>query len=86
MQTQEEKEERLIDSSDVIRDYQSKQLYEDFKLTPLFIYRTAISRSFKNQVMARLASVSTSVSERSLLRITRCAHYESVPIITRKYL
>lgn len=46
----------LSASPDVIRDYQSKQLYEEFKLTPLYIYRTAISKSFKNQVMARLAS------------------------------
>lgn len=45
----------LSGTADVIRDYQSKQLYEDFKLTPLYIYRTAISKSFKNQVMARLA-------------------------------
>lgn len=57
----------------MIRDYQSKQLYEDFKLTPLYIYRTAISKSFKNQVMARLAS------ERSQKIIIRCAHYEPSP-------
>jgi histone deacetylase 6 len=38
---------------DILRDYQSKKLYEDLKLTPLWIYRTAISKSFKNQVLAR---------------------------------
>ncbi|KAJ5688810.1 Histone deacetylase clr3 [Penicillium macrosclerotiorum] len=37
---------------DVLRDYQSKQLYASFKLTPLYIYRTAISKSFDNQVLA----------------------------------
>ncbi|GLA43077.1 histone deacetylase hda1 [Aspergillus niger] len=37
---------------DVIRAYQSKQLYDNYKLTSLFIYRTAISRSFENQVLA----------------------------------
>lgn len=38
--------------ADVIRAYQSKQLYGNFKLTSLYIYRTAISRSFENQVLA----------------------------------
>ncbi|KAL4805033.1 hypothetical protein BDV18DRAFT_141785 [Aspergillus unguis] len=37
---------------DVIRAYQAKQLYDDFKLTSLYIYRTAISKSFENQVLA----------------------------------
>ncbi|KAL4864518.1 hypothetical protein BDV12DRAFT_176065 [Aspergillus spectabilis] len=37
---------------DVIRAYQAKQLYDNYKLTSLFIYRTAISRSFENQVLA----------------------------------
>ncbi|OJJ32761.1 hypothetical protein ASPWEDRAFT_42791 [Aspergillus wentii DTO 134E9] len=37
---------------DVIRGYQSKQLYENYKLTSLYIYRTAISKSFENQVLA----------------------------------
>jgi histone deacetylase 6 len=46
-------QQSLIAASDIIRDYQSKQLYEEFKLTPLWIYRTAISKSFKNQVLAR---------------------------------
>lgn len=39
--------------ADVIRAYQSKQLYDNFKLTSLYIYRTAISKSFENQVLAR---------------------------------
>jgi histone deacetylase 6 len=38
---------------DVIRAYQSKQLYDNFKLTSLYIYRTSISKSFENQVLAR---------------------------------
>ena len=38
---------------DIIRNYQSKQLYENYKLTSLYIYRTAISKSFENQVLAR---------------------------------
>ncbi|CEJ59885.1 Putative Histone deacetylase HdaA [Penicillium brasilianum] len=37
---------------DVLRGYQAKILYESFKLTPLYIYRTKISRSFENQVLA----------------------------------
>ncbi|OOF96755.1 hypothetical protein ASPCADRAFT_129826 [Aspergillus carbonarius ITEM 5010] len=37
---------------DVIRSYQAKQLYDNYKLTSLFIYRTAISKSFENQVLA----------------------------------
>ncbi|GLI79815.1 histone deacetylase hda1 [Penicillium ochrochloron] len=37
---------------DVIRAYQAQQLYENFKLTALFIYRTKISKSFENQVLA----------------------------------
>lgn len=51
----------------MIRDYQSKQLYEDFKLTSLYIYRTAISKSFKNQVMARLASERSIPEDRNQL-------------------
>ena len=38
---------------DIIRNYQSKQLYDNYKLTSLYIYRTAISKSFENQVLAR---------------------------------
>ncbi|KAJ9395721.1 hypothetical protein DTO282F9_7341 [Paecilomyces variotii] len=37
---------------DVIRAYQSKHLYDNYKLTSLYIYRTAISKSFANQVLA----------------------------------
>ncbi|KAJ5165675.1 Histone deacetylase superfamily [Penicillium coprophilum] len=37
---------------DVLRVYQSNQLYESCKLTPLHIYRTAISKSFDKQVLA----------------------------------
>ncbi|KAJ5251242.1 hypothetical protein N7489_001652 [Penicillium chrysogenum] len=37
---------------DVLRVYQSNQLYESCKLTPLYIYRTAISKSFDKQVLA----------------------------------
>ena len=38
---------------DIIRNYQSKQLYDNYKLTSLYIYRTGISKSFENQVLAR---------------------------------
>ncbi|KAL1964360.1 hypothetical protein VTN77DRAFT_7045 [Rasamsonia byssochlamydoides] len=37
---------------DVIRAYQSKRLYDNYKLTSLFIYRNSISKSFENQVLA----------------------------------
>ncbi|KAJ5177286.1 Histone deacetylase clr3 [Penicillium canariense] len=37
---------------DVLREYQARQLYDSFKLTPLYIYRTKISKSFENQVLA----------------------------------
>ncbi|KAJ5104326.1 histone deacetylase Hda1 [Penicillium alfredii] len=37
---------------DILRTYQSKQLYDKHKLTPLYIYRTGISKSFENQVLA----------------------------------
>ncbi|THC89821.1 hypothetical protein EYZ11_010730 [Aspergillus tanneri] len=37
---------------DVIRSYQAKQLYDNYKLTSLYIYRNAISKSFENQVLA----------------------------------
>jgi histone deacetylase 6 len=43
----------LTDILDIIRVYQANQLYEACKLTPLFIYRTAISKSFEKQVLAR---------------------------------
>ncbi|KAL1973489.1 hypothetical protein VTN31DRAFT_6124 [Thermomyces dupontii] len=37
---------------DIIRAYQAKQLYDSHKLTSLWIYRTTISKSFENQVLA----------------------------------
>ncbi|EGE07161.1 histone deacetylase hda1 [Trichophyton equinum CBS 127.97] len=37
---------------DIIRQYQAKQLYEEHKLTSLYIYRDTISKSFENQVLA----------------------------------
>ncbi|KAI9699415.1 MAG: Histone deacetylase hda1 [Candelina mexicana] len=37
---------------DVIRAYQSKNLYDQFKMTSLFILRDRISKSFENQVLA----------------------------------
>jgi histone deacetylase 6 len=43
----------LIYYPDVIRLFQSNQLYEICKLTPLHIYRTSISKSFEKQVLAR---------------------------------
>ncbi|EFE37831.1 hypothetical protein TRV_07489 [Trichophyton verrucosum HKI 0517] len=38
--------------TDIIRQYQAKQLYEEHKLTSLYIYRDTISKSFENQVLA----------------------------------
>lgn len=43
----------LINIQDSIRELQAKQLYESCKLTELWIYRTAISKSFRHQVLAR---------------------------------
>ncbi|KAK2852156.1 hypothetical protein FQN49_005312 [Arthroderma sp. PD_2] len=37
---------------DIIRQYQAKQLYDEHKLTSLYIYRDTISKSFENQVLA----------------------------------
>ncbi|KAL2366192.1 hypothetical protein RJZ56_000840 [Blastomyces dermatitidis] len=37
---------------DIIRQYQAKQLYDNCKLTSLYIYRDTISKSFENQVLA----------------------------------
>ncbi|KAL2846671.1 hypothetical protein BJY01DRAFT_213339 [Aspergillus pseudoustus] len=37
---------------DIIRAYQAKQLYDNYRLTSLYIYRTSISKSFENQVLA----------------------------------
>lgn len=37
---------------DILRSHQAKMLYENFKMTPLYVYRTAISQSFKDQVIA----------------------------------
>ncbi|GAB1218485.1 hypothetical protein ATERTT37_007741 [Aspergillus terreus] len=39
---------------DYIRGCQAKQLYDNYKLTSLYIYRTRISKSFENQVLARI--------------------------------
>ncbi|KAI1931621.1 Histone deacetylase hda1 [Ophidiomyces ophidiicola] len=38
--------------ADIIRQYQAKQLYDEHKLTNLYIYRASISKSFENQVLA----------------------------------
>lgn len=38
---------------DIIRQYQAKQLYDEYKLSSLYIYRDTISKSFENQVLAR---------------------------------
>lgn len=43
----------LTKSLDVIRNYQAKTLYDNYKLTSLYIYRNGISKSFENQVLAR---------------------------------
>ncbi|KAJ6110855.1 histone deacetylase [Penicillium sp. IBT 16267x] len=43
---------KLINAQDSIRELQAKQLYESCKLTELWIYRTAISKSFEHQVLA----------------------------------
>ena len=43
----------LIIGSDVIRQYQAKHLYDNYKLTSLYIYRNGLSKSFENQVLAR---------------------------------
>lgn len=43
----------LISLLDIIRTFQSTQLYENCKLVPLYVYRTSISKSFDNQVLAR---------------------------------
>jgi hypothetical protein len=40
--------------ADIIRAYQAKQLYDEFKLTSLYIYHDTISKSFEHQVLARL--------------------------------
>ncbi|KAI5294941.1 Histone deacetylase hda1 [Ascosphaera acerosa] len=37
---------------DVLRQYQAKKLYEDFKMTSLYIYRDYLSVSFENEVLA----------------------------------
>uniref|UniRef100_A0A093V872 Histone deacetylase n=1 Tax=Talaromyces marneffei PM1 TaxID=1077442 RepID=A0A093V872_TALMA len=36
----------------IIRQYQAQQLYNNYKLTSLWIYRSSISKSFENQVLA----------------------------------
>lgn len=42
---------------DIIRQYQAKQLYDEHKLTDLYIYRDSISKSFENQVLARFDAI-----------------------------
>ncbi|KAJ5737803.1 histone deacetylase hda1 [Penicillium malachiteum] len=43
---------KLTNMEDLLREVQSKNLYRTAKLTPLYIYRTSISKSFENQVLA----------------------------------
>lgn len=47
------KSEAKLIQIDVIRQYQAQQLYNNYKLTSLWIYRASISKSFENQVLAR---------------------------------
>ncbi|KAI9716932.1 MAG: hypothetical protein M1812_005081 [Candelaria pacifica] len=44
--------QRMHATKDVIRAYQSKNLYDEFKMTSLFILRDRLSKSFENQVLA----------------------------------
>lgn len=37
---------------DLVRNYQAKQLWDSHKMTPLWILRKALSKSFENQVLA----------------------------------
>jgi histone deacetylase 6 len=37
---------------DIIRQYQTKLLYDNYKMTSLYIFRDQISKSFENQVLA----------------------------------
>ena len=38
--------------SDVIREWQAKHLYDQYKLTNLYIFRHKVSKSFDNQILA----------------------------------
>lgn len=37
---------------DIIREWQAKHLYDDYKLTNLHVFRNKISKSFDHQVLA----------------------------------
>lgn len=39
---------------DIIREWQAKHLYDEYKLTNLHVFRSKISKSFNHQVLATL--------------------------------
>lgn len=42
----------LADEVDIIREWQAKHLYDEYKLTNLHVFRSKISKSFNHQVLA----------------------------------
>jgi Arb2 domain len=46
----------MLISVDIIREWQARHLYDDYRLTNLHIFRSKISRSFNHQVLATSVS------------------------------
>lgn len=42
----------LLIMVDIIREWQAKHLYDDYKLTSLHVFRSKMSKSFDHQVLA----------------------------------
>jgi histone deacetylase 6 len=46
----------LLTITDIIREWQAKHLYDDYKLSTLHVFRSKISKSFNDQVLATSVS------------------------------
>lgn len=66
---------------DIIRAYQCKLLYDNYKMFNLWIYRDGLVKAFEKQVLATYVTL----FQRKVTRIT-VANVVPVPIITKRRL
>jgi histone deacetylase 6 len=47
---------------DVVRRWQATTLWDDYQMSPLFVHRESLSKSFENQVLATYDTTTCSTS------------------------
>lgn len=70
-------------STDIIRAYQSKSLYDTHKMISLFIFRERISKSFENQVIATCVTrfYTEAVCPGNANTVQRTNYHAAIPLI-----